>query len=68
MPDQALSQYLAAMRQGEAERTMIAEQARLPLGRVAEPDEIAASLVHLALDASYSTGVVLTADGGYTAR
>ena len=39
--------------------------ARLPMGRFAEPDEVAASIVFLASDAaSYITGTVLLVDGG----
>jgi len=40
----------------------------IPLGRVAQPDEIAPSVVYLGSDAaSYVTGTVLVIDGGYTA-
>jgi NAD(P)-dependent dehydrogenase (short-subunit alcohol dehydrogenase family) len=41
---------------------------RVPLGRVAEPEEIAEAVVFLASDAaSFVTGVALPVDGGYTA-
>jgi NAD(P)-dependent dehydrogenase (short-subunit alcohol dehydrogenase family) len=29
---------------------------------------VAAAIVHLALDASYSTGSIVTVDGGFSAR
>lgn len=44
------------------------QRAHPPLDRVAAPEEVAASIVHLALDASYRTGADLAVDGGYTAR
>lgn len=41
---------------------------RVPLGRIAEPEEIAQAVVFLASDAaSFVTGVALPVDGGYTA-
>ena len=41
---------------------------RVPLGRVAEPEEIARAVVFLASEAaSFITGVALPVDGGYTA-
>jgi NAD(P)-dependent dehydrogenase (short-subunit alcohol dehydrogenase family) len=39
----------------------------VPLRRIAEPEEIAAAVLWLA-GSTYSTGAVLTIDGGYTAR
>src|ERR1700758_5032824 len=40
----------------------------VPLGRIAEPEEIAAAVVWLCSpDASYITGSVLAADGGWLA-
>ncbi|MFD6419902.1 SDR family NAD(P)-dependent oxidoreductase [Streptomyces sp. NPDC060194] len=42
--------------------------ARIPLGRIGEPDEIAGPVVFLASDAArFVTGTVLTADGGQCA-
>ena len=40
-----------------------------PLGRIAEPEEIADAIVWLSSDkSSYVTGVALPIDGGYTAK
>jgi NAD(P)-dependent dehydrogenase (short-subunit alcohol dehydrogenase family) len=47
---------------------MAADAKRLLLGRAAEPKEIAATAIHLALDATAMTGSAVTADLGYTAR
>jgi 3-oxoacyl-[acyl-carrier protein] reductase len=42
-------------------------RARTPMGRLAEPREIAAAFVYLASDdASFVTGHVLSVDGGLT--
>ncbi|MFE7244058.1 SDR family NAD(P)-dependent oxidoreductase [Streptomyces sp. NPDC057580] len=44
-----------------------ATERRIPLGRLCTPDEMAASIEHLLLDASFVTGVCLPVDGGWTA-
>jgi 3-oxoacyl-[acyl-carrier protein] reductase len=51
----------------ERSRSRIADGARMPLGRVAEPSEVAAVCVHLAIDATAVTGVDIPVDVGYTA-
>jgi NAD(P)-dependent dehydrogenase (short-subunit alcohol dehydrogenase family) len=51
----------------ERQRQLIADMARMPLGRVAEPGEVAAVCVHLALDATAVTGVDVPVDVGYAA-
>jgi NAD(P)-dependent dehydrogenase (short-subunit alcohol dehydrogenase family) len=65
---EAITQYLGSMAADEAERVGVAEMTRVLLGRVGNPAEVAAAVVHLALDASYSTGSVVTVDGGFSAR
>ena len=51
----------------QKQRTAIQDSARMVLGRVAEPGEVARSVVHLALDATAVTGVDLLVDVGYAA-
>jgi NAD(P)-dependent dehydrogenase (short-subunit alcohol dehydrogenase family) len=42
--------------------------ARIPIGRLGEPDDLAGPLLFLASDASsFMTGQVVRPDGGYTA-
>lgn len=53
---------------GEADAVADVYSSRVPLGRIAEPEEIARAVVFLADDASsFITGVALPVDGGYTA-
>jgi NAD(P)-dependent dehydrogenase (short-subunit alcohol dehydrogenase family) len=37
---------------------------RIPMGRIGQVDEVAATILHLGLDASFVTGVVVPVDGG----
>jgi NAD(P)-dependent dehydrogenase (short-subunit alcohol dehydrogenase family) len=64
---QAVADYTAAVGEARANATLEVERPRMLLG-VAEPELVARSIVHLALDAGFTTGSVLFADGGYTAR
>ena len=43
-----------------------ATQARTPLGRLAAPEEMAASIEFLLLDATFVTGICMPVDGGWT--
>lgn len=64
----AITEYLGPMAPDEVERVATSEMSRVLVGRVGRPDEVAAEIVHLALDATYSTGSVVTIDGGFSAR
>ena len=64
---QAVADYTAAVGEARAQATLAVERPRMLLG-VAEPQLVARSIVHLALDAAFTTGSVFYADGGYTAR
>jgi len=65
---EAVSAYFGSMAPDEVERVGTAEMTRVLLGRVSDRAEVAVSIVHLALDATYSTGSVVTVDGGFSAR
>jgi NAD(P)-dependent dehydrogenase (short-subunit alcohol dehydrogenase family) len=67
MFEEAVTTFLATTSPEEAEAILAPDRPRLLLG-VAQPDQVAATIVHLALDASFCTGSVVYADGGYTAR
>jgi 2-deoxy-D-gluconate 3-dehydrogenase len=66
-PGYVVTENTKALRQDEARmRDLLA---RIPLGRFAEPEEIAGAAVFLASPAaSYVNGSVLTVDGGWLAR
>jgi NAD(P)-dependent dehydrogenase (short-subunit alcohol dehydrogenase family) len=51
----------------DRQRQLVADMARMPLGRIAEPIEVATVCVHLAIDATAVTGVDLPVDVGYAA-
>lgn len=68
MFEQFMAEYAGEQESDQVRATLNAESMRVLIGRVAEPEELAASVAHLALDASAVTGTVLPIDGGYTAR
>lgn len=68
MLTEAITEYLGSLSPEEVERSAAAEMSRMLLGRAGNPSELASAIVHLALDASYSTGSVVTVDGGFSAR
>jgi 2-keto-3-deoxy-L-fuconate dehydrogenase len=52
---------------GSKEKALEMFVARQPMGRVGEPEEIAAVAVHLAGDESaFTTGIIISADGGFS--
>jgi NAD(P)-dependent dehydrogenase (short-subunit alcohol dehydrogenase family) len=60
------TRFSSAIVQNEAIRKLMVD--RTPLGRYAQPEEIAAAAVYLASDAaSFATGAVFVLDGGLTA-
>jgi NAD(P)-dependent dehydrogenase (short-subunit alcohol dehydrogenase family) len=60
------TRFAAALHEDARLRAAIERQ--VPLGRVAQPEEMAAAVLYLVSDAaSYTTGSCLTADGGWLA-
>jgi NAD(P)-dependent dehydrogenase (short-subunit alcohol dehydrogenase family) len=61
-----LTEWLEASEDPAARRASVEE--RVPLGKLATPEQVAAAILFLASDdASHVTGVTLPVDGGYTA-
>jgi len=57
----------ASLTTAESEAEMEAKKARIPMGRLGTPEEIAALVVFLlSSEADYSTGGLFTADGGFS--
>jgi len=49
------------------DRVRVADESRMPLGRIADPVEVALTAVHLAVEATGTTGVDVPVDVGYMA-
>jgi NAD(P)-dependent dehydrogenase (short-subunit alcohol dehydrogenase family) len=68
MLSEYLDAYLADDPDGHALKNIEMDAGRVLLGRVAEPFEIAATILHVAVDATAMTGAVIPVDVGFTAR
>ncbi len=68
MLENYLTEYLGPTPTQEALATVQLEAQRLPLRRIAQPDEVATTVIHLLLDATAMTGAAVAIDLGYTAR
>jgi 2-keto-3-deoxy-L-fuconate dehydrogenase len=54
---------------GDYEGALAQNSAKIPIGRVAKPEEIASMALYLASgESSYTTGSIFPVDGGWTAR
>ena len=66
-----LEDFMRRSREGlsesEIKRQHVASSARQLLRRIAQPEEVARTIVHVALDATAMTGIDLAVDVGYTA-
>jgi 3-oxoacyl-[acyl-carrier protein] reductase len=67
MLEQFVSAYAGENPDDETIMQLQAAARRSLLGRAAEPQELAATIVHIALDATAMTGAVVPVDLGYTA-
>ena len=67
MLEQFISAYAGETPSEETLAELQAAARRALLGRVAEPSELARTIVHVALDATAMTGAVVPVDLGYTA-
>jgi NAD(P)-dependent dehydrogenase (short-subunit alcohol dehydrogenase family) len=66
VPGLVETRFAAAIHQNEKLRT--AMERLVPMGRIAQPEEMAGAVVYLVSDAAtYTTGSCLTADGGWLA-
>jgi len=66
VPGLVETRFAAAIHENEKLRT--AMERLVPMGRIAQPEEMAGAVVYLVSDAaSYTTGSCLTADGGWLA-
>jgi NAD(P)-dependent dehydrogenase (short-subunit alcohol dehydrogenase family) len=68
MLEQYLTESLGSSPSEEALKTIELEARRVPLNRIAGAAEVAATVVHLLLDATAVTGAAVPVDLGYTAR
>ncbi len=66
VPGIVQTRFAAAIHENEALRAALEHQ--VPMGRIAQPEEMAGAVLYLVSDAaSYTTGSCLTADGGWLA-
>jgi NAD(P)-dependent dehydrogenase (short-subunit alcohol dehydrogenase family) len=66
VPGLVETRFAAAIHEDEERRTML--ERLVPMGRIAQPEEMAGAVLYLVSDAaSYTTGSCLTADGGWLA-